>query len=214
MQISVILLAGGTGSRMQNAIPKPFLSLQNKPLALHSLEVFLTRPEVQEIIVVAPEQYRDIFALYPVIFASPGARRQDSVFNGLQKAQYPWICVHDAARPFISDEMLTRLFIAGEKEGAAATGMPMKFTVKEAKDGKVERTLDRSQLWEIQTPQLLAKEVLERGFVQANAQQLTVTDDVSLAELIGHPVQLVHGAYENLKITTPHDWIIAEQYEA
>lgn len=213
MKISVILLAGGTGSRMGSAIPKQFLPLQGVPVALHSLQVLLQLKEVIETIVVCLPEFRHHFAPFSVRFALPGAQRQDSVYNGLQhvSAHSDWVAVHDAARPFITPALVQKLFYEGKNVGAASLAMPVKNTLKEVQtDQKVARTLDRSRVWEIQTPQLLKKEILEAGFAYAHAHQTAVTDDVSLAELIGHPVHLVPGCYQNIKITTPEDWIFAE----
>lgn len=211
--ISVVLLAGGKGMRMGTSLPKQFLSLKGKPIACHSLEIFLSHPNVKEVVVVCDPSYYSYFSAYPVRFALPGERRQDSLWNGMHalSENAKWVCVHDAARPFISHEMLSRLIQEGINTGAATVGMPSKVTVKISSEKNfVEQTLDRRFVWEIQTPQLVAKSLLLQGFELANRQNTTVTDDVSLAELVGHPVKLVLGSYENLKITTPEDLVISE----
>lgn len=213
MKISLILLAGGTGQRMNRQIPKQFLPLDNKPIALHSLEVFSQLEEIEEIIVVCHPTYNPLFTSFTDRFALPGERRQDSVYNGLQKvsSHAEWVCVHDSARPFITIDLVRSLFREGRDADALSLAMPVKNTLKEiGAHNEVHRTLDRSKIWEIQTPQLLKKRVLEAGFAYAHSHAVTVTDDVSLAELIGHPVRLVTGTYENIKITTPEDLIFAE----
>jgi 2-C-methyl-D-erythritol 4-phosphate cytidylyltransferase len=147
------------------------------------------------------------------LFAQAGLRRQDSLFHGLQalSPSIDLICVHDAARPFITQEMVQALLKAGLETGAAALAMPVKFTVKEASsEGRVARTLDRSRLWEIQTPQVVRRDLLHMGFEIAQREGITVTDDVGLVELFHHPVQLVQGSYSNIKITTVDDWMLAE----
>lgn len=212
MSISLILLAGGTGTRMQSAIPKQFLELGGKPLSLYSYEIFLQLPEIQEIIVVAPLQWRHLF---PEVkkFALPGLRRQDSVYNGLQEVdeKHEWVITHDSARPFITSEMVKNLISEGKKTGAATLGVPLKPTIKEqTSDQHILRTLERASLVEIQTPQILRKETLQKGFSYADHYSLTVTDDTSFAELLGLPVKVVPGGYSNLKITTPEDIQIAE----
>ena len=212
--ISVVLLAGGKGMRMGLSTPKQFLPLQGKPLVFYSLELFLKMEEVTEIVVVCDKSYRPLFAPYAVKFADPGTRRQDSLFNGLQEVSptSKWICVHDAARPLITHEMVQTLFQEGRIHGAACLGMPVKWSVKaRTKDNFVQQTIDRDYLWEIQTPQFLSKELLMQGFALAQEKNLTVTDDVSLAEHLGHPVKLVKGAYSNIKITTPEDLTLAHQ---
>lgn len=213
MKTSVILLAGGKGVRMGGPLPKQFLPLQQKAIALHSLEVLLQLEEVEEVIVVCDPDYHHFFSGLPVQFALPGELRQDSLYNGLRcvHPQAQWVCTHDAARPFITQNMVKMLFAAGKQVGAASLATPSKNTLKEAcMEAHVKRTLDRSQIWEIQTPQLIKKEILEAGFAYARKHALQVTDDVSLAELIGHPVKLVVGSYQNIKITTPEDLEFAE----
>lgn len=220
-KITVILLAGGVGSRMNADIPKQFMQLKEKPIALHSFELFASLPEVQEIIVVCAEKYRHHFTLpnssIALTFAPPGARRQDSVYNGLQAMTIsaPYICVHDSARPFIDAALIRIVVDAAILHGAAALGMPVKFTVKEVDaQGFVIHTPNRSRIWEVQTPQVLRRDLLEKGFSNAMQSNLDVTDDVSLVERLGLTVQLVEGSYSNIKITTREDLITAEAYLA
>jgi 2-C-methyl-D-erythritol 4-phosphate cytidylyltransferase len=215
MKISAILVAGGSGSRMGTNIPKQFRQLEGKAVVLYSLEVLLQIPQVEEIIVVCPTQFHTLFDNYPVKFALPGLQRQDSVYSGLLHVSdtFEWVTIHDAARPFITKEMVQKLFDAGKNYGASSLAMPVKNTLKEVQPNQnVIRTLDRSKVWEIQTPQLLKKEILQAGFAYAHKHQIAVTDDVSLAELIGHPVHLVASSYQNIKITTPEDWFFAESF--
>lgn len=214
---SVILLAGGIGSRMQSDIPKQFLELNGKPIAAYSLEVFLQMPEVAEIIIVCDPVFHHIFHNYErrttLKFAEPGARRQDSVYNGFQMINpaSTIACIHDSARPFVSSTVVQEVLSAANKVGAAAAAAPLKFTVKEADAGRmVVQTPDRSRLWEIQTPQACRPELLRKGFEEAISRKLTVTDDVSLVELCQHPVQLVTSNYTNIKITTPDDLLFAK----
>lgn len=196
---------------MGGTTPKQYLLLGQKPLALHSLDVFVSCPHVAEIIVVCEPSYHHFFSHYEVKFALPGFRRQDSVTNGFDLSSCEWICVHDAARPFIDQAMLTRLFFEGKKVGAATVGMPLKYTVKLAKEGNfVDQTLNRDQIWEIQTPQFLHRRILLEGVRIAREKNSTVTDDVSFAELAGHPAKLVEGSYANLKVTSPDDFIVAK----
>ncbi len=215
---SVILLAGGIGTRMKALIPKQYLSLRGKPIAQYSFDLFLTIPEVLEVIVVCETRYQDLFkttnASPNIKFAEPGPRRQDSLFKGLQQISQnsTLVCVHDSARPFITREMVLRVLQEGRVHGAATVGMPIRFTVKErTPEGFVKQTLDRSLIWEIQTPQVTTPELLRKGFEKALAHNIDVTDDVALVELLGRPVKLVEGSYGNLKITTPEDVAIAEK---
>lgn len=213
--ISVILLAGGAGSRMNSSIPKQFLTLGEKCIARHSFDLFHQLPEIKEIVVVCDPSYREMFQSHSTIvkFALPGKRRQDSVYNGFQEIQHPnsLVCIHDSARPFITKELVRRVIEASKAHGAATAAMPIKFTVKESNAlNMVANTPDRSKIWEIQTPQLIEYSLLYEGFAKCHKEQRTVTDDVSLVELLNKPVNLVEGCYTNIKITTPEDYILSQ----
>jgi len=217
MVVTVIMLAGGRGTRMGTALPKQFLKLHGQVVARYSFDLFLTLPQVHEVIVVCDPHYRDLFPFVVdkrVAFAMPGERRQDSLYNALEEvsSQATVVCVHDAARPCLSEKMVEEVIEAAEEQGAAALGMPLKQTVKEVDEKDfVRRTVDRSTMWEVQTPQAVRRDLLNEGFAVANEKGITVTDDVALVELLGHPVKMVRGAYNNIKITTPEDLIIAEK---
>jgi 2-C-methyl-D-erythritol 4-phosphate cytidylyltransferase len=190
---------------MKSQVPKQFLTLENKPLALWSFEKF---QGAAELIVVAEAAYQSYFPSAEM--ALPGKRRQDSVWNGLQKATQEWVLIHDAARPLIKLEHIEAVLKGAERTGAAALACPLKFTIKEADEkSEVINTPDRSRYWEIQTPQVVRRDILLKGFAYAQSHNLTVTDDVSLAELIKVPVQLVPGCWTNIKVTTPEDLKIA-----
>lgn len=216
--ISVILLAGGKGSRLASALPKQYIPIGNKAVALHSFEVFLDQEEIDEIIVVCAQEFRPLFKSSgnkTVSFAEPGERRQDSVFNGLQalNPQAELVCIHDSARPFINKELVKRVLEAGILYGAATVGTPVKNTIKESNEfAFVKNTPDRSKIWEIQTPQVIRVSLLKEGFIHVNKNNITVTDDVSIAELMKYPVKLVEGDYRNFKITTPDDLVVAEKF--
>lgn len=219
LRVSALLLAGGIGHRMKSTIPKQYLQLGSKAIARYSFDCLCMVPEIVEIVVVCEEEYRELFKEQPppiaLSFAKPGLRRQDSVYNGYRAiASTPdLICIHDAARPFVTSAIVKRVVSAAQEYGAATAAMPIKFTVKEANDEQLVRhTPDRSKIWEIQTPQALKPHIIERGFQHIDAHGLTVTDDVSLAEQLGLPVKLVEGGYTNLKVTTPEDLLMAEEF--
>lgn len=213
MKTSAIILAGGMGTRMQSHTPKQFLAINQKTIASYSFELFLTMSEIDEIIVVCPPSFRELFTsaqAKPVKFALPGERRQDSLYNGLQASSYELICIHDAARPFIDRELVLRVLESGRQHGAATAGVPIKFTIKESDPYNfVKNTPNRANIWEIQTPQALHRNMLIEGFKYARENNLTVTDDVSLAELIGTKVKIVEGSHTNIKLTVPSDLNIA-----
>lgn len=209
MKTSVILLSGGKGLRMGGSVPKQYLKLHGIEVALYSFRLFESMPRVEEIIVVAEPEYQYLFASErkPVKYALPGARRQDSLKQGMEllSSDAELICVHDAARPLVTFDEVSRVLEAGEKFGAAALGVPVKATLKKVQNGLIACTVDRSDIWEIQTPQVVKRTWLEEGMAHATAQQLNVTDDVGLAELLGRQVKAVEGSSCNLKVTTPED---------
>mmetsp|Transcript_36335 Transcript_36335/g.116419 ORF Transcript_36335/g.116419 Transcript_36335/m.116419 type:complete len:274 (-) Transcript_36335:137-958(-) len=210
--VAVVVLAGGSGSRMKADRPKQFLELKGKTVLAHSLELFLGM-EALKVVVVLDEAYRGDLANYDVSFADPGAERQDSVRSGVEAcpADAALICIHDAARPLVTPEAVSRVVADARQHGAAVLGVPVKPTVKESQDGHfVTRTLDRSKLWEVQTPQVITPHLLHEGFAKVKERHLDVTDDVSLVEHIGKPVKLTLGDYDNIKLTTPDDLIIAD----
>jgi 2-C-methyl-D-erythritol 4-phosphate cytidylyltransferase len=216
---SVIFLAGGTGVRMGTVIPKQYLSVHQKPLALYSFEVLASLPEVQDVIVVCEPQYDALFLGcdkargLQLQFARPGSRRQDSVYNGIQFLEGdPLICIHDSARPLINSPLVRRAVQTADSWGAAAVGVKVRSTIKVCDGAQiVVDTPNRASLWEIQTPQVVRLELLKEGFKYAEENHLTVTDDVALVELLGKPVKIVEGSYANIKVTTPEDLMCIEK---
>lgn len=213
---SAILLSGGSGQRMHSTCPKQYLPLLGKPIILRSLEALLSFPGLNEVIIVCEEKYQDLFSDYktiPIKFALPGKRRQDSVLSGFNtlSSSTKWVCIHDGARPLLKSQDLYAVIGAGMEHSAATLAVPLKMSVKEAgPDLFVKQSLDRSTLWDIQTPQVLSYPLLQKGLQKMRQENLTVTDDVSLAEALGKPVKLVQGSYSNIKITTPDDLQLAE----
>lgn len=210
MTVSAILLAGGKGLRMESCIPKQFLTLNGQLIATLSFQALARCSAISEVIVVCDPIYRCHFP--DSSFACPGPRRQDSLANGFHVAskQSTLILIHDTARPFLYADLLEALIKAGHAYGAAAPALPVKATIKRAQNHQVVETLKRSELFEIQTPQILKADLLAEGLRRAEELNLTVTDDISLAELVKHPAQLIPGEETNIKITTPFDLRIAE----
>lgn len=200
--LSIIILAGGHGTRFGGELPKQFLELNGKSILSYSIDFFQSLDIEKEIILVCAKEYRSRLP-GNFIFAEPGKRRQDSTYNGLQHASFPFTCVHDGVRPNIDPQNFKKLLNEAKKHGAAALASPVKNTIKEAHDGFVVRTLDRQNLFEAHTPQIIRTDLLKKGF--AAAKNITVTDDIALMELINHPSKLVPDTPNNIKITTPSD---------
>ena len=216
--VSLVLLAGGVGKRMGADMPKQYLPLLGTPIALYSLKKFAEMEEVGEIVVVCDPSYRDVFeeceVSKPVVFALPGKERQDSVFNGLSAVREgaALAAIHDSARPLVDLKDAARCFADAMEHGAAVLAVPCKATVKEANpDLSIAKTLDRSKLWEMQTPQVIKPDLLKEGFKLVNEKGYEVTDDVSIVEFMGERVQITQGSYFNIKVTTPEDMFIAER---
>jgi len=165
------------------------------------------------------EQYQSIVDRYPgrLELANPGDERQGSVENGLNKlvemskGKCKFVAIHDSARPLVTIEEICNVISDAKEYGAAVLGVPCKATIKESEDGSfVQRTIPRSRLWEVHTPQVIQIENLLKGFQKVANENLEVTDDVSVVEALGEPVKLTRGEYTNLKITTPEDMDVAE----
>ena len=213
MTTSAILLSGGQGLRMQGPTPKQYLPLQGKPIILHALEALLAFDAWQEIAIVCEQEYEPLFSPYTsrasLCFARPGKTRQDSVWQGIKALTLPChsVCIHDGARPLLQKEELLAVLREGQSMGAAALAVPVRSTIKEVRsDRSIQKTLDRALLWEMQTPQVVHYDLLCQGLTM----QTPVTDDISLAEQLGHPSKVVLGSYSNIKITTQEDLLLAE----
>jgi len=210
---STILLAGGKGSRFgDEELPKQFLLLNGAPVALHSFSLITSHPNCVEAVVVCDEKWRSFFVCpFPLQFAKPGISRQDSVLNGLQ-ALMPLshtVLIHDLARPLLTRSSLDLVLEKGWECGNCCLAKPVQNTIKTASKGIVAKTLDRSCLYEVETPQVVAFDLLLQGFALAKKNNLIVTDDCSLAELAGVPSHLVLHKDSNSKITYREDLFTA-----
>ncbi|MCE2982893.1 MAG: 2-C-methyl-D-erythritol 4-phosphate cytidylyltransferase [Parachlamydia sp.] len=217
-EFDVILLAGGTGKRMQSSVPKQYIPLQSQLVAQHSFKVFAELAFVNRLVVVCDPLYQPVFSSCPrlakeLLFAMPGERRQDSLENGLQLLKGGGlVCVHDAARPFIDQKQVIALVKEASLHGAAVLGVKVKSTIKVCDTNKnVIHTPERDTIWEIQTPQAAYLDDLMKGLQIAREKQLTVTDEGGLLELQNKLVRVVEGSYTNIKLTTPEDFHFAKQ---
>ena len=220
-RFGVILVAAGQSSRFRDAnYKKPFAPLAGRPVWLHSAEKFTDRDDVKQAgVVVAPEDRESFLekfgaslAFMGITLAEGGAERADSVKNGLEKLapEIDIIAIHDAARPCLATEWIDRVFAAGAKTGAAILATPVVSTLKRVgPDHVIRETVDRTGLWEAQTPQVFSRSLLERAFAAAAGRP--ATDEAGLIEALGHPVTVVPGSPINLKITSREDLRLAEQ---
>jgi 2-C-methyl-D-erythritol 4-phosphate cytidylyltransferase len=206
MTVVGIVPAGGSGERLGADRPKAFVVCAGRPLIEWSLDVL--RSVCERVVVAAPPPYDQ-----PRDFVRGGDSRSASVKSALAAAPEATIAVvHDAARPLITEDLVERCLSALEPGiDAAIAAVPMTDTVKEAgSDGRVLRTLDRSALWSIQTPQVFRADVLRRALERDAAALAAATDDASLVEEIGGTVRVVEAPPENLKVTRKSDLRIAE----
>lgn len=212
--LALILVAGGSSTRMGGPLPKPFMRLHGKRVIDYSIDIFAQLPMTVEICVVCAPEYHSTFDP-SVTLALPGRRRQDSVFNGLSalKSNADFIAVHDAARPLITADLIHKVVEAAVECGGALAAVPVKSTIKIADiDCFVADTPNRSLLWEAQTPQIFEREILNEAFRDPINNEYDAVDDASMVERIGHAPKLVMGSYSNIKLTTVEDLHIAQSF--
>jgi len=208
--VTAIIVAAGSARRFGS--PKQFAPLRGKAVLAWSLDAFESHPRIGAIVIVLPEETmdRDLKAGRKKVTAvvAGGEQRQDSVFQGFLRVdprRTDIVLVHDGARPLVTAELIGRVIEGAEKIGAAVPVLPLEDTVKEVKEGVVVRTLDRTALARVQTPQGFALDVFKRALDRARADGFTATDDAALVERLGLPVAAVRGEARNIKITSPGD---------
>lgn len=232
---SLIIVAGGSGSRMQADRKKAFIELADLPLVVHTAAAFHGLAEIGDVVVVLPAaelklltgsdaafdmRHADANAHVTVLqlkdagvkrLVVGGARRQDSVLNGLQAVsdKLEYVMIHDAARPFVSHEDLKKLMARTRETGAAILAHPVRDTLKRVEaSGRISETVSRAGLWGAQTPQAFRRKELLAAFKKHNAEN--VTDDAEIYALAGGKCEAVQGSALNFKITTPEDLQLAE----
>lgn len=236
---TAIVLAAGQGKRMNSAVRKQYLMLAGKPILYYSLYMFQSSDIIDEIVLVVGagetdycrEQFVDKYGFTKVSkIVTGGAERYHSVWNGLKETREKgYVFIHDGARPFVDEAMIARAYEEVKANRACVVGMPVKDTIKLAdENGFVADTPPRSRLWTVQTPQVFETALVRKAYaklMQKESQpdmQLApsssdtppkVTDDAMVVEsMLGFPVKLVEGSYENMKITTPEDLKIGEVF--
>ena len=227
-KFAAVLPAGGLGKRMGGNIPKQLMVLGGKPVYRYCLETFLKMDEIAEVVMAVPADWKDHFE--KEIFGDSGneelrelirtkmkivvggAERWQSVENGVNAltSSAEYALVHDVARPFISEEIIRDVCKTLVEKGSCLVAKPAVDTIKIAKDGKVENTIDRNTVWLAQTPQAAPVALLKKlyGRIAAEPLNFTPTDEASILEYFGEPVYIVKGNTLNDKLTTPEDFEI------
>jgi 2-C-methyl-D-erythritol 4-phosphate cytidylyltransferase len=214
-RVAVVIPAGGVGTRFGARLPKQFVRLGRAPILTETVGHFTRHPAVIAIVVAAPEIHVErtrralarVTRRAPVTVVQGGGMRQDSVWLALQAVprDADVVVVHDAVRPLITRGLIDAVVGAAAEAGAAICAMPITETVKRVRQDVVETTLDRSELWAVQTPQAFRAALLREAHEKARRDGVVCTDDAMLVERLGHPVRVVRGLAENVKITTPDD---------
>ena len=227
-KFAAVLPAGGLGKRMGGNIPKQLMQLGNRPVYQYSLETFLKMDEIAEVVMAVPADWKDYFEkeIEAWISASEnaekfrtklqivlgGTERWQSVENGVNAltSSAEYVLVHDVARPFISEKIIRDVFDTLVNKGSCLVAKPAIDTIKIAKDGCVQQTIDRNTVWMAQTPQAASIALLKKlyGRIAAEPLNFTPTDEASILEYFGESVYIVKGNNLNDKLTTPEDFEI------
>ncbi len=220
MTTTAIITAGGTGKRMGGTTPKQFLPLAGTPVLVHTVRAFLQTPCIEQIIVVVPSEHLQHtnllvqqYKLEKCRVIKGGTLRQDSVEQGMQAANdADYLVIHDGVRPLLTREIIENCLNGAIAHGAAITAIPVKDTLKSVLDGTITKTVDRTNLWQAQTPQAVKKSLLEEAYKKAEKDNFVGTDEASLLENIGCRPAIVSGSEMNIKITHQEDLKVAEAF--
>lgn len=220
---TAIVLSAGQGKRMGTAVQKQYICIQGKPVVAYALDAFQQSELIDEIILVVgqgQEEFcrREIVEKYGITkviqIVEGGAERYHSVWNGLRAVTHDgYVFIHDGARPFVTEEIIERVYEAVCECGACVAGMSVKDTIKIADEsGYTKETPDRRRVWQVQTPQVFSCDLVKEAYAKLMESGRTeITDDTMAVEMmLGRRSKLVEGSYENIKITTPEDLEIAE----
>ncbi|HUT85417.1 MAG TPA: 2-C-methyl-D-erythritol 4-phosphate cytidylyltransferase [Elusimicrobiales bacterium] len=215
-KVSAIILAGGKGKRMGR--PKQMISIAGKPMLFRAVETFANMPQISEVIIVAGNEdcskCKSNFISKKIKYALPGSTRLRSVISGMNKISKnsKLISVHDGARPLVTKKIISDCLRKANTNGASVAAVSSKDTVKVSRDGKtVEKTLNRTHLWQAQTPQCYKTHLLKKAIGKFSKYK-NVTDESQLLEKMGVKISLVKSDYQNIKVTTPDDLAAAESF--
>ena len=215
-KVGAVIVAAGKGKRM-GGVDKMFALLGGKPVLARVIDTFQRCESVDQIVLVVTEE--NLERCQQLVaeqgwskvtdVCAGGRRRQDSVAAGLKLLnQCHWVVIHDGARPLVTVDLIDQGLKAARETGAAVAGVPVTDTIKVASDsGFVIKTPSRGNLWMVQTPQVFRFDIIAKAYQKVEGE---VTDDATLVERLGYQVKLYMGAYDNIKITTPDDLVLAE----
>ena len=219
--VAVIICAAGAGKRFGGRRKKPFVDVARRAAFMRSIEPFADRDDVQQILLAIPREEEEIVTVkwganlkfFNVKICFGGDERPDTVLEALKlvKDNIELIAVHDAVRCCLTKEWVDKCVAAAAKTGAAILACPIAATVKELQDNTIVGTVDRTRLYEAQTPQIFAAELLRRGYANLdNLDKSKISDDAQLVEVLGQKVSIVETDSTNIKITRPGDIAVAE----
>lgn len=217
MKTSAVIVAAGSGSRMGAGYNKVYMPLCGEPVLRHTLKAFANSGVCDEIVIVTGADDFDrakaaadgLGIEYKL--TEGGETRQHSVINGIKAASGELVAVHDGARALITPELINEVITAAKECGGAALGVVAKDTIKVAdEDGYITATIERNSAYQIQTPQVFAREELIKAHEKALSDGFAATDDCAVMERIGAKIKIVNGSYENIKLTTAEDIFTAE----
>jgi 2-C-methyl-D-erythritol 4-phosphate cytidylyltransferase len=213
-----LIVAGGSGTRMQSPVPKQFLLLAGKPVLMHTLERFVSFSQKIQTVLVLPENeivtWKNLCIEHhftqPHQIVAGGKTRFASVRNGLSAIaeREGLVAIHDGVRPLVPAEVIARSFALAEEKGSAVAAVPLKDSLRMMLNETDSQIIDRTPCRLIQTPQTFDLQTIRHAYAEATHEDFT--DDAAVAEAAGFPVYLTEGSYENLKITTPEDLWVAE----
>ena len=218
----VVIVAAGTGSRMNMGINKQFIKLEGKEIIYYTIEKFYKNENIDDIVVVVKEEEAEFFRkeildkynFKNIKLAYGGKERQDSVYNGLKSLDKNCniVLIHDGARPFVSNKIIDKSIEEAKENKAIVVGVPVKDTIKVIDNDKnIVDTPNRNILWAVQTPQTFDYNLLIKSYEDAFKDGFYGTDDAMLVERIGYKVKMVEGSYNNIKITTQEDLGLGSQ---
>jgi 2-C-methyl-D-erythritol 4-phosphate cytidylyltransferase len=212
---TALIVAGGKGTRIKSVLPKQFIELNGKPVLLHTLEAFIRYSPSIRIVLVLPEDDFEIWRSicekfefnYPVTLQKGGETRFQSVKNGLQNITEGLVAIHDGVRPLVSEDIIGASFRLAAIHKCAIAAVRLKESIRMT-DQDNTKAVDRSRFRLIQTPQTFDVSLIKKAYEQK--EEISFTDDASVAERAGNIISLFEGSYENIKITTQEDLIVAK----